>query len=295
MSEEGSASAVVQELFEDEETAAVDVLLSDREEGELLDSIVQESLPVERGPVLKNKVNTVLQTFMGSNKVLKGTSEKFKNVLVPENSEFLEQTRVNDSIYQLLSHQSKRDNSEFLKVESALCKSAIIQARLMENLLELKKAMPASQTSIVHDMVKQMATSIEIQGFGRTKLNDLRREKIVKSLNPEFKGVISATSPGEGLLFGNDLSDTLKDIDNTNKMAARLSKPVNNGSAAFRTSTQKNHDDSFLERGQASPTRKRGWRVNNNRFRRTYGGRGRREHHTNRRRSPSPKGDYRKR
>ena len=55
MSEKGSASAVVKGLFENEEAAAVDVLLPNREEGKLLDSIVQESLPVERGRYLRIK------------------------------------------------------------------------------------------------------------------------------------------------------------------------------------------------------------------------------------------------
>lgn len=246
------------------------------EEGEILDDIIQESSPVDFSPPLKDKVNTVLKNFMGGDLVLKGTTDKVKDVLTPQGSEFMDRMRVNDSIYPLLSSQLKKENGELLKVESALCKASIVQARLMEKLLEVRNLLPAGQASVVKGLIRDAATAIEIQGFGRIKLNEWRRENIVKSLNPEFKSVLSTTSPGEGWLFGAGLGDSLKEIESSNKLTARLNyKPS-------RRDYKK--DQSFLERGQASRGRGRP-RFQRYQGQRTYG---RRQNGYERKRSPSP-------
>jgi hypothetical protein len=59
--------------------------------------------------------------------------------LIPEGSGFLSQTRVNDAIYQLLSAPLKRENGDSLKLESALTKSAIVQAEVIQKIFDLKK------------------------------------------------------------------------------------------------------------------------------------------------------------
>ena len=73
----------------------------------------------------------------------------------------------------------------------------------------------------------------------------------MKALNPEFKIVLNTTSPGDGWLFGNELGDSLKVIDSSNKLAARLNANSNN-------KAKKNvYNDHFLGRGQASRRRDR--------------------------------------
>jgi hypothetical protein len=55
----------------------------------------------------------------------------------------------------------------------------------------------------------------------------------VKSLNPEFKNVLTTTTPGNGLLFGDSLNDALKEIDTANKMTARLSNVARSTTNSF--------------------------------------------------------------
>jgi hypothetical protein len=250
-------------------------LVNEAEEGEILDDIIEESTPNEFGPALKDKVNIVLKNFMGGDQVLKDTTAKLTNVLIPQGSEFMSKTRVNDSVYPLLNSQLRRDNAELVKVESAMCKSAIVQSKLMDKLLELRNLLPAGQAGLVKDLVKDLALSLEIQGFGRIKLNELRRETIVRTLNPEFKRVLTTTSPGDGWLFGKDLSDSLKDIKHANKLSARLNANT------VRSKKQNIYQDNFLGRGQASRGRDR-----TRRFQRTYARRDR--DYWKRGRSPSP-------
>jgi hypothetical protein len=253
----------------------VDIILEEeeeqdivQEEGEIFDEILQENRIEEAGPKLPDKVHNLMKVFLGNKEVLKNTPEKLKSVLVPEGAEFLAQSRINNAVYPLLSPSLKRQNSEALKLESAITKSAIIQAEVMQQILEIKKLLPASQAGLVNDSMKQIAKSIEILGFGRIKLNENRRSNIVASLNPGFKRLLTETSPGEGLLFGNSLGDALKEIESANKMTARLSgnnveddyNISNNNERNYNPATTSqargNRNSSFLGRGQAS-SRKR--------------------------------------
>jgi hypothetical protein len=150
-------------------------------------------------------------------------------------------------------------------MESSISKSAVLQGQAMEELLELRRILPSGQADVVKGIIKKLAASIEVQGFGRLKMNQMRREQVVKSLNPEFKSLLTATSPGDDLLFGAGLPDVLKDIEATNNLSARLSaqsRPSGSGSGQARN---RRNSDSFLGRGQAPPYRKR-----DERFQRTY-------------------------
>ena len=252
-------------LGENEEDQQLDELA---EEGEILDEILQETTAAVSGPRLMDKVNKVMKAFMVVSEPLKDTPEKIKSVLVPEGSDFLVQTRVNDAIYPLLSAPLKKENSNSLKLENVITKSSIIQADLMQKMFELKKHLPVSQADLVNNMIRDLAKSVEILGFGRAKLNEARRETIVGSLNSEFKSVLTATSPGDGLLFGSSLNDSLKEIDIANKMTARLSRFGDSSNGANNrpqaaTSSQARYsgnNGSFLGRGQTlSKKRKAMW------------------------------------
>ena len=89
----------VEELFSEN----LDRLVYDEaEEGEILDDIIQESTPVVYGPPLKGKVNTLIEALIGTHKVLKDTPDKLRNTLIPQGTECLNKTMVNEPVYPLL-------------------------------------------------------------------------------------------------------------------------------------------------------------------------------------------------
>ena len=242
------------------------------EDGELIEEILADFNSGNEccGPKLHDKIQKILSCYMKSAKILPSTLEKLKEVKFPEGCDFLVPTRVNDSIYPLLAMQHKRDNSEMVKVESAITKSTVVQGRVMETLLNMRRHLPPSQSDSVKSLIKDLAASTEILSFGRTKLNSLRRDTVVRSLNPEFRSLISNTSPGDGFLFGGDLSEVLKNIDTNNRLTARLSLPSRKSAdGPTRAKVSSHQPGSFLGRGQAPPFKRKS--DNNNRYARTYG------------------------
>ena len=96
----------------------------------------------------------------------------------------------------------------------------------LEKLMSLKGTVDTNAKSAINDTIRSVASIIELMGFGRNKLNGFRRNTIVKALNPEFRSITSTTFPGDGLLFGGSLGVALKDIEDSNKLCARLARPV---------------------------------------------------------------------
>ena len=76
--------------------------------GEILDEILQSCDIAVAGPKLPGKVENVAKSFLQQgNEPSKSAAEKHKTVLIPEGLEDLNQTRVNERIYQLMSRQAK--------------------------------------------------------------------------------------------------------------------------------------------------------------------------------------------
>ena len=117
--------------------------------------------------------------------------------------------------------------------------------------MELKKMLPKNQEETANAVIKSLAANVDILGFGWRKLNCARRGSVSRSLNPDFKSLLTSTSPGDGWLSRSDWSDALKDIESNNKLTTRLFKTNNSASsqAGFAGSSGFNH---FLGRGYAS-------------------------------------------
>ena len=67
-------------------------------------------------------------------------------------------------------------------------------------------------------------------------------------LNPEYKSVLTSTSPGEGLLFGADVGEALKQTETANKLLARLGDNK-------KTDYNKSGQQSFLDKRHYSAPR----------------------------------------
>lgn len=217
---------------------------------------------MELGPGLSDKVEKLVRNLAGKHQVLSPTADKMKAVLTPQGAEYLTPLKINEEIYSISNKSVKKENGELLKVEGAICKSSIVQARLIEKVLELKRLLPTTQGGLVNDIVKDISLSIEIQGFGRTKLNDLRRDNVAGALNPEYKSALTSASPG-GLLFGANVDEALKQTETANKLLARLGDNK-------KTDYNKNRQQPFLaKRHYSAPRGPRG--HHQNRFKRQYG------------------------
>ena len=67
-------------------------------------------------------------------------------------------TKINENIYTLIPNYSKKDNSELLRVESAKTRSAIVQATIINKIMELKEMLPKTQAEAANTIIKSLAS-----------------------------------------------------------------------------------------------------------------------------------------
>jgi hypothetical protein len=266
--------------------------LRDRAEGEIVEEILQGIDAEEKGKKVSDKVNKIISSYAQTSN-LERSAEKLKKALLPEGLEFLQQTKVNECVYSLLSNKQKKENAELMKVESAMCKTMGCHAYIMEKIFNLREALPASHSHTVKDLIRDIADCTNFLAFGRRKLNGVRQQMAAAALNPEFRNLADNTTPSEGLLFGNNIADSVKEVESANKLTARLSTAASSHRSYGQASSDSRQH--FLGRAQGPPPRRKeppincyhqNTRHNNNyRFQRTYG----RKRSPRRQRSPSPK------
>lgn len=226
----------------------------DISDDEFLDSIIKDAA-VSEGPSLPKKIKLLTETLSmkkysshAGNKEARDMADKLKGIQTPENCKFLQLTMVNPAMFPLISGMSRKVNGEALKVEASLTKIATINAQGIDKLTNLKRKIPG-HASENNEVIQSLAQGIEISGFGRYKLNEVRREVIVSGLNPEYKHLTETSAPGKGLLFGEDLADSMKEVETTNRLSAKLRVPSN---------STNNTSSSFLGKGRSPQNRYRG-------------------------------------
>lgn len=149
---------------------------------------------------------------------------KMRNIRCPSNVPELKPCTVNSSVYRVVPAQTKRVNLNAQLSEQAICMSMAKQAELMQGLLDLKDEIKPSGAEKLQELLKLTGNSVELLSFARTRANVSRRDLILANINNNYKALGSKTAPGDGLLFGNNLTEAMKDVEDSYKLSKKLSK-----------------------------------------------------------------------
>lgn len=204
--------------------------------------------PVKQ-PVAKLFTNYLSKDFTGSSIKSVGDLsqtaqivDKFNKYSTPENIKGLLYCKVNDGVFKAMSPTAKRANADLQLAEAAVCKALTAEATVFDKLSEIKsKITDPILRSGFNEIFSLLADSVEFCAFTRSKINESRRTQILNSLNENYKHLISETKPENGLLFGNNLENAMKTVEQTNKLSRKLAP-----STSYKTSNVR----SFLGRHQ---------------------------------------------
>ncbi len=142
-------------------------------------------------------------------------TEKLNSFKRPANIEELKPTRVNPEIWSSLQAKTRSFDIKLQKVESALLKSIVPIVSCIASLMK-------SEASDPKDLMTKLIDSVAIIGYSKYELNLRRRELIKPDLNRQFSVLCSAQAPVTGLLFGDNLTQQCKDIQENNKLGQKF-------------------------------------------------------------------------
>ena len=140
---------------------------------------------------------------------------KLKGLKRPANIEELQPTLVNPEVWNSLQSKTRSLDIRFQRVEGALMKSIVPIVSCISSLMNGKEC-------DTKELITKLLDSVAIIGYSKYELNLRRRELIKPDLNRQFAGLCSVHSPVTGLLFGDNLTQLCKDIQETNKLGQKF-------------------------------------------------------------------------
>ena len=217
-------------------TAEVDDLLGDYSQALHLDDKVGDEIQTPLANLLTNLLSKKLDEA--------ALNKKADLYPRPANVPEIVTPAINTEIWGQLQKPTRSRDIKFQKAQGSNVKGLSALARLANTLLEAKN----KKTSVsVPDCLKLCLDAFALFSNGNQEMNHRRKESIKPDLNIKFKD-LAKNNPVPDKLFGDDLSQQVKDINETAKMSKDMSRANRSSFTNSRTrghhSATKNWGDS---------------------------------------------------
>ena len=146
-------------------------------------------------------------------------SSMVKNIHRPENCEALTKTRVNQLIWHLLKDTTKSEENRIQYKQNILIKASCLITQLLNELNTLKKE---KNIDVPQDVIYLGTDALGLLGHCNRLINLHRREMHKPDLNFQYQHLASSATPFTSLLYGDDVSKNVSDIDSVNKVGNKI-------------------------------------------------------------------------
>lgn len=140
--------------------------------------------------------------------------------------------KVNPEIWTKLPPPSKSRDIRMQKSQKHLEKSISSLSILADDILSVKTNKTPEKLDL-NDTLRKLLDAITLVGLAQQELSLKRRELMKLDMNPEYRQLCSAQVPVTKLLFGDDLPKSIKDLNETNKVAGKLGFQNSRGKDAY--------------------------------------------------------------
>ena len=138
-----------------------------------------------------------------------------KDILRPENCTGLARVKVNSVFWDAIPKYQQDLDGRFQVVQEAICKGSILLTELIQE---------GSLSKTLNDeAVAKGVDALACFGHANTNLNYRRRELLRPHIHADFRHLCSSTVPFTTQLFGDDISKTVKEIQEINRVSGKTS------------------------------------------------------------------------
>ena len=173
--------------------------------------------PVSEG--LANIINNVIRERGPRKEDEKKRNRVLEKNLRPENCSSLPAPRVNKEIWGPLMSGTRTPDIEYQKTQNALLRAIGPLANVIDMII---KDDPNGENSKMSSIVDNLMESIRLISFANDDINHLRRSNIKSDLSSEYKSLCSSQNPVNASLFGDNIADQLKSIQDANKVGKKI-------------------------------------------------------------------------
>ena len=204
-----------------DDTLAINLL--EQESPSILNTMAKAVNQSEKtGPEIDDKLSEVVTQYLERGMDRDSLEKIQEKILRPQNCERLKVVRVNPPIFNNVSKDTKQEDLCLQKVQRPLISGITNLVALLNQMLTAAKNKVESPSNAT--LMTTISQTIGILCDSSHEL-DLRRRWLFKSeMKEEYKALCSESNPVKGELFGDQLSQSVKDLNETNKVTSRLTK-----------------------------------------------------------------------
>ena len=159
------------------------------------------------------QVTKILENGMGENE----KEEIFEHSLPPENCERLDIIKVNSEIFNNAKKEVRAQDLQMQKIQKPLIASLNELVYHTDKFIKVGKG-EESELPGMNDTLQVLVKATALIAEASHELDLRRRQNFKSGLKPEYNTLCSDNAPVTTLLFGEQLSDQVKDIKETNKI-----------------------------------------------------------------------------
>ncbi|KAJ8018620.1 hypothetical protein HOLleu_43293 [Holothuria leucospilota] len=193
------------------------------------DITAELNLAQENGPKVQDKVATLVSNICKAKLKPAKIKEKCSKYLRPENVELLETTHCNKPIWDHLQMATRTRDMKLQKIQTLNVKAMSALTSLLNDCVG-SKAIMDKDTLLIN-----VADALALLGSANVDLNAFRRDLMRPELKAEYKTLCDKNTEFESskYLFGDNITQQLRDISDANKISKRCMAPSRGRSRGF--------------------------------------------------------------
>ncbi|WAR12563.1 POL-like protein [Mya arenaria] len=134
---------------------------------------------------------------------------------VPDNVTKLNPPKVNPEIWRIIEAKTRSKDGKLQKIQQFTLRAMVPIMQVIDCLVAGRDC----QESLNFDeLVTKLVDAVALTAVGNADANACRRESIKRDLNEEYQVICSNTNPVTQMLFGDNITDQLKSITESNKI-----------------------------------------------------------------------------
>ncbi|KAK3099174.1 hypothetical protein FSP39_000526 [Pinctada imbricata] len=181
--------------------------------------------PTEKtGPQISEGLADLLKSVIRERGSKKDEDKKRSDILDknlrPENCDVLTPPKVNKEIWTNISSTARSGDLDYQKTQNVVLRAIGSIVNVVDNLLQKD---PEGKDEHSTAMVDKLMESVSLLAYANEDLNQLRKNNIKNELNHDFRSLCSSQTPVTEYLFGDNISEQVKTIQDTNKVGKKVS------------------------------------------------------------------------
>ena len=175
------------------------------------------------GSAISEGLANLLKSLIRERACSKKDDERKRNLesnLRPENCEVLTPPSVNKEIWSNISSSMRSADLEYQKLQKILLRAIGPIMNVVDHLL---KTDPEGKDKTMSFMIDNLMEATSMMAFANDDINNLRKNNIKSELNHDYRSLCSNQTPVTEFLFGDNVSEQVKTIQDTNKVSKKVS------------------------------------------------------------------------